>query len=151
MLFRSALSRGLIGVEVPRAVRAKNYEEYDGTQYPIAYLDKFAQAVNIMGINSQHMANLLPTCLKGNALKWLRNKVPGSINSWGDFTRGLVQAFATKKDQGTQQEEFKTIRQYPNERLRDFVKRFRTMVNTTPGLTDKDIISTFANGVRNHN
>ena len=25
------------------------------------------------------------------------------------------------------------------------------MVNTTPGLTDKDIISTFANEVRNHN
>ena len=56
-----------------------------------------------------------------------------------------------EEDQETQQEEFKNIRQYPNERLRDFVKRFRTMVNTTPGLTDKDIINTFANGLRNHN
>ena len=62
-----------------------------------------------MGGNSQHMANLLPTCLKGNALKWLRNKVLGSIRSWGDFTRGLVQAFATEEDQETQQEEFKNI------------------------------------------
>ena len=31
------------------------------------------------------------------------------------------------------------------------MKRFRTTVNTTPGLTDKEIINTFANGVRNHN
>ena len=45
-----------------------------------------------MGGNSYHMANLLPTCLKGNARKWLRNKVFGSIKSWGDFTRALIQA-----------------------------------------------------------
>ena len=71
-------------------------------QDPIAYLEKFAQAVNIMGGDSRHMENLLPTCLKGNTLKWLRNKVPRSIRSWGDFTRGLIQAFATEEDQDTQ-------------------------------------------------
>jgi hypothetical protein len=62
---------------------------------------------------------------------------------------GLLQAFATQDDPQTQHEELKSIRQYPNKKLRDFVQRFRIMVNTITNLTKRDMISTFVNGVGN--
>jgi hypothetical protein len=74
------------------------------------YLEKFSHVVTIMGGSSEHMDTLLPTYLKGKLLKWLRNKVPGSIRSWEDLTQGLVQVIATKDDPHTQHEEFKNIR-----------------------------------------
>ena len=67
------LARRITCAEVSRQVRSKTFEDYDGIADPVAYLEKFTQAIRNMGGDIYDMANVLPTCLKGNALTWFRN------------------------------------------------------------------------------
>ena len=115
----------------------------------VVYLEKFTQAVRNMGGDTYDMANVLSTCLKGNALAWLRNQPVGSIGSWEYFQSIFVESFSTTRDASELKLDFLYVRMKEGERLHDFIQHFKHQLNIVPDVSPTDVIETFKTVVRN--
>lgn len=102
-----------------------------------------------MGGDTYTMSNILPTCLKGNVLAWLRNQTAGSICSYGYFHNIFIETFSTPQDASELKKDFKNILMKEGEQLCDFVQRFKLQLNIVPNISPTDIIEIFKMTVRN--
>jgi hypothetical protein len=92
------------------------------------------------------MTTYLPIVLGQDALQWLRHLPRHCIDDWGDFSRQFITNFQSLADKSTQPWDLKSIRRQNDETLRSFLKRFQTMRNLIPEVTEASIIQYFYRG-----
>jgi hypothetical protein len=92
------------------------------------------------------MTAYLPIVLGQDALQWLRHLPRHYIDDWSDFSRWFIANFQSLSDKPTQPWDLKSIRRQGDETLRSYLKRFQTMRNRIPKVTEAAVIEDFYRG-----
>jgi hypothetical protein len=89
------------------------------------------------------MTAYLPIVLGQDALQWLQHLPRHCIDDWSDFSRRFIANFQSLSDKPAQPWDLKSIRRQANETLRSYLKRFQTMRNCIPEVTETSVIEDF--------
>jgi hypothetical protein len=92
------------------------------------------------------MTAYLPIVLGQDALQWLRHLPRHCIDDWSDFNWRLIANFQSLYDKSAQPWDLKSIRRHGDETLRSYLKRFQTMRNRIPKVTEATVIEDFYRG-----
>jgi hypothetical protein len=92
------------------------------------------------------MTAYLPIVLGQDALQWLRHLPRHCIDDWGDFSRCFTANFQPLSDKPAQPWDLKSIKRRGDETLRSYLKRFQTMRNRIPEVTEAAVIEDFYRG-----
>jgi phenylpropionate dioxygenase-like ring-hydroxylating dioxygenase large terminal subunit len=89
------------------------------------------------------MTAYLPIVLGQDTLQCLCHLPCNCINSWADFCNKFVSNIQSLSDKPTHPWDLKSVRQKNDESLCSFLKRFQTMRNRIPNITDVAMIEEF--------
>jgi hypothetical protein len=89
------------------------------------------------------MTAYLPIVLGQDALQWLRHLPRHCIYDWSDFSRCFITNFQSLSDKPAQPWGLKSIMRRGDETLRSYLKRFQTMRNCIPEVTEAAVIEDF--------
>jgi hypothetical protein len=92
------------------------------------------------------MTAYLPIVLGQDALQWLRYLPRHCIDDWSDFSRRFTANFQSLSDKPAQPWDLKSIKRQGDETLRSYLKRFQTMRNRIPEVTEAAVIEDFYRG-----
>jgi hypothetical protein len=92
------------------------------------------------------MTAYLPIVLGQDALQWLRHLPRHCIDDWGDFSRRFTANFQSLSDKPAQPWDLKSVKRRGDETLRSYLKRFQTMRNRIPEVTEATVIEDFYRG-----
>jgi hypothetical protein len=92
------------------------------------------------------MTTYLPIVLGQDALQWLQHLPRHCINDWSDFSWRFIANFQSLSDKPAQPWDLKSIRRQGDETLRSYLKRFQTMRNRIPEVTEAAVIEDFYQG-----
>jgi hypothetical protein len=92
------------------------------------------------------MTAYLPIVLGQDALQWLRHLPRHCIDDWSDFRRCFTANFQSLSDKPAQPWDLKSIKRRGDETLRSYLKRFQTMRNHIPEVTEATVIEDFYRG-----
>jgi hypothetical protein len=92
------------------------------------------------------MTAYLPIVLGQDALQWLRHLPRHCIDDWSDFSRRFTANFQSLSDKPAQPWDLKSIKRRGDETLRSYLKRFQTMRNRIPKVTEAAVIEDFYRG-----
>jgi hypothetical protein len=98
------------------------------------------------GATEDVMTAYLPIILGQDELQWLRHLPRHCINDWSDFSRCFIANFKSLSDKPAQPWDLKSIRRRGDETLRSYLKRFQTMRNRIPEVTEAAVIEDFYRG-----
>jgi hypothetical protein len=103
----------------------------------------YTTAARAAGATEDVMTVYLPIVLGQDALQWLRHLPRHCIDDWNDFSRRFITNFWSLSDKPTQPWDLKSIRRQGDETLRPYLKRFQTMRNRIPEVTEAAVIEDF--------
>jgi hypothetical protein len=92
------------------------------------------------------MTAYLPIVLGQDTLQWLRHLPRHCIEDWSDFSRRFTANFQSLSDKPAQPWDLKSIKRRGDETLRSYLKRFQTMRNCIPEVTEAAVIEDFYRG-----
>jgi hypothetical protein len=92
------------------------------------------------------MTAYLPIVLGQDAMQWLRHLPRHCIDDWSDFSRCFTANFQSLSDKPAQPWDLKSIKCRGDETLRSYLKRFQTMRNRIPEVTEAAVIADFYRG-----
>jgi hypothetical protein len=92
------------------------------------------------------MTAYLPIVLGQDALQWLRHLPRHCIDDWSDFSRRFIANFQSLSDKLAQPWDLKSIRRWGDETFWSYLKRFQTMRNRIPEVTEATVIEDFYRG-----
>jgi hypothetical protein len=92
------------------------------------------------------MTAYLPIVLGQDALQWLRHLPRHCTDDWSDFSRRFTANFQSLSDKPAQPWGLKSIKRRGDETLRSYLKRFQTMRNRIPEVTEAAVIEDFYRG-----
>jgi hypothetical protein len=106
----------------------------------------YTTAARAAGASEDVMTAYLPIVLGQDALQWLRHLPRHCINDWSDFSRCFTANFQSLSDKPAQPWDLKSIKRRGDETLRSYLKRFQTMRNCIPEVTEAAVIEDFYRG-----
>jgi hypothetical protein len=142
----TALTPRLRAIQWPPNFKVSNVDKYEPKQDPGGWLAVYTTFARAVGASEDVMTAYLPIVLGQDALQWLRHLPRHCINDWSDFSRRFTANFSvplrqTSATMGPQ------IHQAPgDETLRSYLKRFQTMRNRIPEVTEAAVIEDFYRG-----
>ncbi|XP_071901929.1 uncharacterized protein [Coffea arabica] len=89
-----------------------------------------------------------PMFLKGKARLWFQGLAPGSIRSFPELARQFVAQFVSSKTYAKNATHLMSIRQKPDESLRNFMTRFNAESLQVRDKDEKVVMAVFTNGLR---
>jgi hypothetical protein len=92
------------------------------------------------------MTAYLPIVLGQDVLQWMRHLPRHCIDDWNDFSRCFTANFQSLSDKPAQPWDLKSIKLRGDETLRSYLKRFQTMRNRIPEVTEAAVIEDFYRG-----
>ncbi|XP_072076680.1 uncharacterized protein [Arachis hypogaea] len=100
-------------------------EPYKGIGDPRAHIKKFQSMMFFNGPNNEPvLCRAFPTYLDGAALLWFSKLPAGSISSFEELARSFIDYFAAARIYVHGSDYLSTIRQGPQESLKDYMTRF---------------------------
>ncbi|XP_016192703.1 uncharacterized protein LOC107633610 [Arachis ipaensis] len=121
---------------------------YNGIGDPNVHVTKF-QAMMFMNKDSdQILCRTFPTFLDGAALIWFSNLPEGSISNFDELADQFVNHFAASKIYVHNSDYLSTIKQGPNESLKDYMTRFAEATNEIPNLNPEVHLHALKSGLR---
>ncbi|XP_072064520.1 uncharacterized protein [Arachis hypogaea] len=121
---------------------------YQGIGGPNIHITKFYA---MMFMNKEFVPILcrtFPTFLDGAALIWFSNLPEGSISNFDELANQLVNHFAASKIYVHNFDYLSTIKQGPNESLKDYMTRFAEATNKIPNLNSEVHLHALKSGLR---
>ncbi|XP_072067016.1 uncharacterized protein [Arachis hypogaea] len=94
------------------------------------------------------LCRTFPTFLDGAALIWFSNLSEGSISSFDELADQFVNHFTASKIYVHNSDYLSTIKQGPNESLKDYMTRFAEATNEIPNLNPKVHLHALKSGLR---
>jgi hypothetical protein len=92
------------------------------------------------------MTAYFPIVLGQDALQWLQHLPRHNIDDWSDFSRRFIANFQSLSDKLAQPWDLKSIMRQGDETLWSYLKRFQTMRNRIPEVTEVAVIEYFYRG-----
>jgi hypothetical protein len=142
----SALTPRLRAIQWPPNFKVSNVDKYEPKQDPGGWLAVYTTAARVAGASEDVMTVYLPIVLGQHALQWLRHLPRHCIDDWSDFSRRFTANFQSFSDKPAQPWDLKSIKRRGNETLRSYLKRFQTMRNRIPEVTEEAVIEDFYRG-----
>jgi hypothetical protein len=142
----SALTPRLRAIQWPPNFKVSNVDKYEPKQDPGGWLAVYTTAARAAGASKDVMTAYLPIVLGQDALQWLRHLPRHCINDWGDFSRRFTANFQSLSDKPAQPWDLKSIKRRGDETLWSYLKRFQTVRNRIPEVTEAAVIEDFYRG-----
>ena len=142
----SALTPRLRAIQWPPNFKVSNVDKYEPKQDSGGWLAVYTTAARAAGASEDIMTAYLPIVLGQDALQWLRHLPRHCIDDWGDFSRRFTANFQSLSDKPAQPWDLKSIKRRGDETLRSYLKRFQTMRNRIPEVTEAAVIEDFYRG-----
>jgi hypothetical protein len=142
----SALTPRLRVIQWPPNFKVSNVDKYEPKQDPGGWLAVYTTAARAVGASEDVMTAYLPIVLGQDALQWLRHLPRHCIDDWGDFSRRFTANFLSLSDKPAQPWDLKSIKRQGDETFRSYLKRFQTMRNRIPEVTEAAVIKDFYRG-----
>jgi hypothetical protein len=142
----SALTPHLRSIQWPPNFKVSNVDKYEPKQDPGGWLAVNTTAARAAGATEDVMTAYLPIVLGQDALQWLRHLPRHCIDDWSDFSRCFIANFQSLSDKPAQPWHLKSIKRRGDETLRSYLKRFQTMRNRIPEVTEAAVIEDFYRG-----
>jgi hypothetical protein len=121
--------------------------KYGGSSNPEEFIQVYHTVIDATGGDDRVKVNYLPMTFTGVARSWLINLSEGSIYIWDQLCAIFIRNFQGTYEHPSTAETLKTIKQKPDESLRDYVKYLYNARNTISCIQDIEIINTFCDGV----
>lgn len=122
-------------------------DHFDESSDPSGFLNTFDERMAFYGHSETARCQFFSTCLQGTALRWYNNLPPRSIDSWSTLKSKFQTRFSNNYKGGKITASLMTIRQRPNESLRNFLTRFRDGIAKIPDLIEELAINYLAAGI----
>jgi hypothetical protein len=106
----------------------------------------YTTAARAGGATEDVMTAYLPIVLGQDALQWLRHLLRHCIDDWSDFSRRFIANFQSLSNKPAEPWDLRSIRRQGDETLRSYLKRFQTMRNRIPEVTEAAVIENFYRG-----
>jgi hypothetical protein len=142
----TALTPRLRAIQWPPNFKVSNVDKYEPKQDPGGWLAVYTTAARAAGASEDVMTAYLPIVLGQDALQWLRHLPRHCIDDWSDFSRRFTANFQSLSDKPAQPWDLKSIKRRGDETLRSYLKRFQTMRNRIPEVTEAAVIEDFYRG-----
>jgi hypothetical protein len=142
----STLTSRLRAIQWPPNFKVSNVDKYEPKQDPGGRLIIYTTAARTAGATEDMMTAYFPIVLEQDALQWLRHLPQHCIDDWSDFIRCFIANFQSLSDKSAQPWDLKSIRHQGDETLRSYLKRFQTMRNHIPEVTEAAAIEDFYRG-----
>jgi hypothetical protein len=94
------------------------------------------------------MANYLPVVINQSMNQCLLSLREGSIDTWAQLRRAFIDNYMATCQQPGNKYDLKKVRDYLNEPLRDYVRRFSETRISIPNINSDEAISTFIRGLK---
>jgi hypothetical protein len=142
----SALTPCLRAIQWPPNFKVSNVDKYEPKQDPGGWLAVYTTTARATGASEDVMTAYLPIVLGQDALQWLRHLPRHCIDDWSDFSRRFTANFQSLSDKPVQPWDLKSIKRWGDKTLRSYLKRFQTMRNRIPEVTEAAVIEDFYRG-----
>jgi hypothetical protein len=142
----SALTPRLRAIQWPPNFKVSNVDKYEPKQDPGGWLAVYTTVARDAGASEDVMTAYLPIVLGQDALQWLRHLPRHCIDDSSDFSRRFTANFQSLSDKPAQPWDLKSIKRRGDETLRSYLKRFQTMRNRIPEVTEAAVIEDFYRG-----
>jgi hypothetical protein len=99
-------------------------DTYDGKANPEQWVTLYEIAIQAAGGDEDVMANYLHVIINQSRNQWLLSLREGSINTWTKLRKAFVDNYMATCQQLGNKYNLEKVRDYPNEPLRDYIRRF---------------------------
>jgi hypothetical protein len=137
----------LFGQEISSST---TWHTYDGKDNPEQWITLYEIAVQAAHDDEDVMANYFPVVINQSANQWLLSLREGSINTWAQLRRAFIDNYMATCQQPGNKYDLEKVRDYPNESLRDYIRRFSETQISIPNINNDEAISAFIRGLRHH-
>ncbi|PQQ11223.1 uncharacterized protein Pyn_18894 [Prunus yedoensis var. nudiflora] len=117
-------TRDLLHTRVVGDSKAPKIPLYDGMTDLYDHLDNFHYDMEGRGANEATKCRLFPTTLKGLVTSWFKRLAPKSISSFAELRKVFLERYMIISDRLYTANDLSTVRQRPDEKLRDYITRF---------------------------
>lgn len=121
---------------------------YNGYDDPKHWIMLYETAVQAAGGEEHVMANYLPCILGSTTFSWLMCQPKGSIYSRRQLKQMMIDNFKSTCDQPSIRYALAAIHDYPDESLRNYIRRWSDAYTRCRDVQDADAINLFIQGCR---
>lgn len=139
-------SENLKRVNWPRDLKV-NIKPYAGRTDPEEWLFLYETSIRAFGGDELVMANYLPVALGSTANQWLMRQPDGSIHNWPQLRQMMIDNFKPMCQQPGTKYSLAQIREYPNEPLHEYARRFAEVLTTVADITQREAAEIFNKGL----
>nr|XP_017221349.1 PREDICTED: uncharacterized protein LOC108198081 [Daucus carota subsp. sativus] len=136
-------SHSLESIPRQKGMKHYNFESFNGLGDPEEHLHYFEQIALIYYYNDLTKCRFFASTFKGGAQRWFSRIPSRSIGSWKDFREAFLRRFRANNTHELHMCHLETVRQYDNEALSDYMKRFQEAINKISNLDEREALSIF--------
>ncbi|XP_063949247.1 uncharacterized protein LOC135152650 [Daucus carota subsp. sativus] len=136
-------SHSLESIPRQKGMKHYNFESFNGLGDPEEHLHYFEQIALIYYYNDLTKCRFFASTFKGGAQRWFSRIPSRSIGSWKDFREAFLRRFRANRTHELHMCHLETVRQYDNEALSDYMKRFQEAINKISNLDEREALSIF--------
>ncbi|XP_071925708.1 uncharacterized protein [Coffea arabica] len=144
----SPFTREIEDYPLPRRFKIPSIEMYDASTDPEDHLSVFLTHMRLQTAVDEVRCKTFPMFLKGKARLWFQGLKPGSIRSFPELARQFAAQFVSSKVYARNATHLMSIRQRPEESLRNFMTRFNAESLQVRDKNEKVVMVAFTNGLR---
>ncbi|VFQ88934.1 unnamed protein product [Cuscuta campestris] len=140
---RSPFSERILRAPLPSSFQMPPILRYDGTTDPQEHFNRYQTLMNVVTFSEEVLCRSFPATLDGLASEWFSELPEGKIDSWEDLARRFLVHFAGNRKKKLHFSHLLSVRQRPDEPLREFLTRWKLETTRVYGADDKTRLSTF--------
>ncbi|VFQ98421.1 unnamed protein product [Cuscuta campestris] len=140
---RSPFSERILRAPLPSSFQMPPIPRYDGTTDPQEHFNRYQTLMNVVTFSEEVLCRSFPATLDGVASEWFNELPEGKIDSWEDLARRFLVHFAGNRKKKLHFSHLLSVRQRPDEPLREFLARWKLETTRVYGADDKTRLSTF--------
>jgi hypothetical protein len=110
--------------DLPGRFKVPDISVFSGSEDPIEHLDNFRAHISLHKTPDTVTCLAFPLTLSGKARDWLRNLFPKSIDNFDTLGRKFLAQFVSGRTRRKPRGYLLSVRQGPNESLKDYLWRF---------------------------
>ncbi|VFQ76691.1 unnamed protein product [Cuscuta campestris] len=140
---RSPFSEMILRAPLPNSFQMPPIPRYDGTTDLQEHFNRYQTLMNVVTFSEEVLCRSFPATLDGLASEWFNELPEGKIDSWEDLARRFLVHFAGNRKKKLHFSHLLSVRQRPDEPLREFLARWKLETTRVYGTDDKTRLSTF--------
>jgi hypothetical protein len=118
----------------PRNFKLHDLDTYDGKANPEQWITLYKIVVRAAHGDEDVMANYLPMVINQSTNQWLLSLREGFINTWVQLRRAFIDNYMATCLQPGNKYDLEKVRDYPNEPLHDYIRRFSQTQISIPNI-----------------